>query len=226
MAWKPRAYGFLIGRADIDIASHADLRRLREITSGEMATAASTEELSFARLELALLERNFAAARDALAMFPNKEFRPFTYTVPREWYAGLIARYTGATEQAAEAWNTAGARMEKMMATRPDDEKSLVVLGEIYARLGRKDDAIRAGEHALELRPMDLDRFSGAQRLRRLADIYAHVGERARALELLATAAKLPNGPDYGDLSLDEMWDPLRSEPSFAEIVRSLAPKN
>jgi hypothetical protein len=29
----------------------------------------------------------------------------------------------------------------------------------------------------------------------------------------------------YGQLALDPIWDPLRGDPRFQEIVRSLAPK-
>ena len=58
----------------------------------------------------------------------------------------------------------------------------------------------------------------------RLAGIYAQVGEPARALDLLEQAAKLPNGPSYGSLKLDEVWDPLRGDPRFQKIVASLAP--
>jgi len=35
-----------------------------------------------------------------------------------------------------------------------------------------------------------------------------------------------PAGPQYGHLKLDTMWDPLRGDPRFAEIVASLAPKD
>ena len=37
--------------------------------------------------------------------------------------------------------------------------------------------------------------------------------------------AKIPAGPEYGDLRLNPIWDPLRGDPRFDKIVASLAPK-
>jgi hypothetical protein len=45
------------------------------------------------------------------------------------------------------------------------------------------------------------------------------------ALEQLEAVARIPGGPSYGQLRLDPMWDPLRGDPRFEEIVASLAPK-
>lgn len=33
-----------------------------------------------------------------------------------------------------------------------------------------------------------------------------------------------PYAPEYGSLKLDQVWDPLRGNPRFEEIVASLAP--
>jgi len=58
-----------------------------------------------------------------------------------------------------------------------------------------------------------------------LALIYAWTGENQRAIEQLEIAAKLPNGPDYGELVLNPMWDSLRGDQRFDAIVVSLAPR-
>jgi hypothetical protein len=58
-----------------------------------------------------------------------------------------------------------------------------------------------------------------------LAVIYAWTGEKDRAIEQLAEAAKLPGGViSYGYLRLNPLWDPLRGDPRFEAIVASLAP--
>jgi hypothetical protein len=38
-------------------------------------------------------------------------------------------------------------------------------------------------------------------------------------------ATAKPSGPHYGELMLDERWDPLRREPRFEKLLLSLAPK-
>jgi hypothetical protein len=61
--------------------------------------------------------------------------------------------------------------------------------------------------------------------LSNMALTYAWIGERDLAIEQLEIAAKLPAGPDYGDLRLNPMWDSLRGDSRFEKIVASLAPK-
>jgi hypothetical protein len=52
------------------------------------------------------------------------------------------------------------------------------------------------------------------------------VGDKDRAIETLADAAKRPGGRlSYGHLRLNPLWDPLRGDPRFEAIVASLAPK-
>jgi hypothetical protein len=58
-----------------------------------------------------------------------------------------------------------------------------------------------------------------------LAVIYAWVGETDRALKQLAIVAGTPGHLSFGQLKLRPVWDPLRSDPRFDEIVASLAPK-
>jgi tetratricopeptide (TPR) repeat protein len=99
-----------------------------------------------------------------------------------------------------------------------------MVLAQIDARLGRKDEAIAEAQRAVELLPAAKDAADAPAMLSRLASVYAHVGETSRALDLLAELAKMPWGPSYGALKLDEMWDPLRREPRFEKILASLAP--
>ncbi|MEY2550018.1 MAG: eukaryotic-like serine/threonine-protein kinase [Verrucomicrobiota bacterium] len=225
---KPRFNYFpvALNRANIELASRGDLRALREVLSGDAALTALPEELGTGRMALALAERDFSSARLALAIFPRTEWTRERFVRLKDWYVGLIAEKLGAPAEAAEAWTRAKEQITALIAKRPDDAGAFILLGEIDARLGQKEEALRAGEHARELLPVELDAFDGPKVLSRLAGIYAQVDDKAHALDLLASTVKLPNGPSYGQLALDEMWDPLRSEPRFAEILRSLAATN
>src|SRR5207244_6396319 len=98
-------------------------------------------------------------------------------------------------------------------------------LGIVDAGLGNKEDAIREGQRAVELLPVTKDSIDGAQLLQHLAMIYAWVGQKDLALEQLRVASSIPGYLSYGALQLDPLWDPLRGDPGFEEIVASLAPK-
>ena len=104
-------------------------------------------------------------------------------------------------------------------------ESRLIVLAQIDAALGRKDEALREGQRATELLPVAKDALIGDALLSRLAGIYAQAGEVDRAFILLEKVAKIPFGVTYGSLKLDEVWDSLRGDPRFEKLVASLAPK-
>ena len=102
----------------------------------------------------------------------------------------------------------------------------MMVLALIDAALGRKDEAAREGERAIELLPVTSDAVDGATLVGRLATVYAEIGDTDRAVEHLEKAAVLPHSLHYGDLKLDERFDPIRNDPRFEKIVASLAPKD
>jgi hypothetical protein len=54
--------------------------------------------------------------------------------------------------------------------------------------------------------------------------IAAWVSEKDLACEQLAIVVHSPGDLSYGNLKLLPLWDPLRSDPRFEQIVASLAP--
>ena len=99
------------------------------------------------------------------------------------------------------------------------------MLGLIDAGLGRKEEALREGRHAVELLPPQKDALDGSATVKYLAIIAAWVGDKDLAYEQLAIAVRIPSGLSYGQLKLLPYWDPLRGDPRFEKIVTSLAPK-
>ena len=221
---KPDSFDFALARAKVDLAGYADLRRLQELLRGPAAKTAEPDLLADARLDLALLERDYVAAQEALNAHQLPEFNWSGYVRPHAWFEGLIAQGLGNREAAQAAFENAHALLVETVAARPDDAKAHIVLAEINARLGRKAEAIRDGERALAMRPVAKDAVDGVHIMERLAGVYAQVGQPQRALDLLEAATAMPNGPNYGSLKLEETWDPLRNEPRFTRIVESLAP--
>jgi hypothetical protein len=91
------------------------------------------------------------------------------------------------------------------------------------AGLGRKEDAIREGQQAVDLMPIAKDSYWGPEQVKNLALVYAWTGERDLALNELEIVAKIPvgggNGATYGDLKFNPRWDSLRGDPRFDKIV-------
>jgi tetratricopeptide (TPR) repeat protein len=230
LAWRPEDLGVRLTRVWIDVYSHANLRPLQDFVSDEEAQSADPNIIASAGLHLALVQRDYRSAREALAVYRQRELRPelsdLAYVTPREWYEGVIATALGEPQAAQAAFGAARERAAAAVARRPDDGRALMVLAEIDTRLGRKEAAMRGGERAAELLSVAKDALDGPIILRRLAGVYAQLNEINRALDKLELAAGTPNGVHYGSLKLDAVWDPLRHEARFERIVASLAPRD
>jgi len=230
LAWKPRDFGISLIRAWVDREWKADLRRWKAAVGGEADKPADPNDLISARLLLALWERNYHAAQEALETPGLAEFDDNGYPIPREWTEGIIARGLGDKAGANASFLAAHQRIATAAQQSPDDARQLIVLGQIDADLGQTEDAIKEGEHAVELLPTSKDALNGALILNRLARIYARSGDVNRGINFLETRIPPPGRAGiavvtYGQLKLEEDWDPLRGDPRFEKLVASLAPK-
>jgi tetratricopeptide (TPR) repeat protein len=226
LAWKPSDFSLSLLHVEVDVAWKADLRRWRELVTGEPAKTADPNDLITARLDLALKERDYRRAEQILATGGGAEFDDNGFFTPKEWNQGIIARGLGDESKANGSLQAARERAAAAVQERPEDGKALMVLAQIDADLGRKEESFREGERAVELLPVAKDALLGGTMLSRLATIYARAGDADRTFSLLEKVIKIPFGVTYGSLKLDQVWDPLRSDPRFEKIVASLAPKS
>src|SRR5207248_4367480 len=145
------------------------------------------------------------------------EFDDNGFFTPRQWNQAIVARGLGDESRATSALLVARERAAAAVRERSEDGKALIALAQIDAALGRKEDALREGERAVELLPVAKDALLGDALLNRLASIYAQVGETSRAFELLEKVSQIPFGVTYGSLKLDEIWDPPARRCAFRE---------
>ena len=141
------------------------------------------------------------------------------YAFPRVWYEGLIARGRGNGSDAEKAFEKTRGIVEGDLRQWPDDAKTNIMLALVNAALGRKQEAIRAGQRAVELLPISEDAFDGPAIATNLAVVYAQSGEPALALEQLARVREIPSGPTRAMLRVEPEWDSLRSNPQFEKIL-------
>jgi hypothetical protein len=109
------------------------------------------------------------------------------------------------------------------LITRPNDPVLLSNLGLTDAGLGRKGDALREGREAVQLVPVSSDAVDGPAYATTLAKVYVWSGENDAALGELAAVVRLPRGPSYGELRFDPVWDEIRANPRFEEIMTQAA---
>jgi serine/threonine-protein kinase len=222
----PSDAGVRVRRAGVLLDWRAETKPLHETLEAILAENPALEaSLADDRIDLALCERDFATAEKALASLPTEGASVEGFVFPKAWFQGVIRRAKGDSAGAKEAFTAARAEVERIVREQPDYAQALCLLGLIDAGLGRKEDAVREGEHAMALLPLEKDAINGALLSEYLAVIYAWVGEMDRAFKQLAIAVKTPGDLSFGQLKLRPVWDPLRNDPRFDEIVASLAPK-
>jgi hypothetical protein len=73
--------------------------------------------------------------------------------------------------------------------------------------------------------PPSKDAIDGVVLAVNMAQIYVWTGEKDLAIEQLQAVERLPTYLSYGLLKLQPIWNPLRGDPRFEQIVASLAPE-
>jgi TolB-like protein/Flp pilus assembly protein TadD len=227
LAIAPNDIPTRVRRAWVDFQWRADPRPLHATIETILAQDPNAAPVLVNQwLDLALGERDPAAAERAMAAMPTDGCYDENIPFPNGWCQGLAAWFRGDQIAARSAFTKARKELEQVVHDQPQYAPALCALGVIDAVLGNKGDAIREGERAVELIPAEKNAIEGAMLTQYLAVIYAWTGDRNRAIERLAEAAKLPGSHvTYGHLRLNPLWEPLRADPRFEAIVASLAPK-
>jgi serine/threonine-protein kinase len=179
------------------------------------------------RWDVAMLDRDYAAARRAIDASSAKEL---SYTgegsTPRSFFEGCIALAQGDVPAAQRYFQDAQPVFEDAVEEAPSSAIRHANLGWFYAFMGRKEDAIREGRRAVELKPESKDAVDGVIVNCYLALIYARVGEKDLAVSLLQRLLKTPGAVDSVDYSITVNdlkhrweWDPIRNDPRFQKLL-------
>jgi TolB-like protein/Flp pilus assembly protein TadD/class 3 adenylate cyclase len=190
--------------------------------------------ITSARWDVAMIERNYPAAREILE---SSQATEIAYTnegmTPKSFLNGCIDLAQGNTIAAQKSFEMAQPVFEKAVEEAPESATRHANLGWFYAFCGRKDDAIREGRRAVELKPESKDAFDGVGMQCYLALIYARVGEKELAFPLIERLLKTPGAIDsidysvtINDLKYRWEWDPLRDDPRFQKLAASESPKS
>ena len=131
-----------------------------------------------------------------------------------------IRRYLGDTRVARAYFDSAAVVLEGRSQARPDDPELRAELASAYAGLGRREPAIREGRRAVELSPPSKDTWLGVDMVRKLAEVYATLGEADSAVQQLRLLLTVPSWISLPGLGSDPTWDPIRRDPAFQALLR------
>jgi TolB-like protein/Flp pilus assembly protein TadD len=189
--------------------------------------------VTFARWDVSLMDRDVAAADKALAACQLDTIASQTgVPLPKSYLQACVDLVRGDAAKARTEFETARPSIEKIVVNSPQDGTRRAQLGLLYAFLGRKEDALREGQRAMELKPITHDVIEGAV----VEDFYtltcARLGESDKAINRIERLLTTPFAVDYADesITLSDLrqrweWDPLRKDPRFQKILTEPEPK-
>ena len=224
IAAAPKAFGLRASKAMLAIRTRGDLSVAEKLLAAVPAGVDPDGLVTFGRINILMLQRKFQEALTVLQSVPSELIHTdATVTIPRSLLEGNC--YLGLNDQAKAraAYEKALPKVEEQVREAPDDPSRHAMLGGILAILGRKDEAVREGKRAIELKPESKDAFDGPMYTMALAQIYAWIGDKDQALQLIEKSLTTPNGITGPLLKLDPVWDPLRDDPRFQALINRYA---
>ncbi|UCC84756.1 MAG: tetratricopeptide repeat protein [Gemmatimonadota bacterium] len=169
-----------------------------------------------------LLETSVGQDEAALARLSSGSSAAFStqhYYVPKAMMAAEIYSRMNEPERARQHLDSAVALLEAAIQETPEDARLHSRLGIAYARQGRVEDAIDAGERAVELLPVSKEAWRGLHPIASLARILTITGRHDEAIDRLEYLLSMPAGISVARLRMGSEWDPLRSHPRFQALL-------
>ncbi|MGI8431778.1 MAG: FlgO family outer membrane protein, partial [Chthoniobacterales bacterium] len=229
VAISPGSHLVPLARADLSLREKGETAPLREALRHIPREFDPGGAVTAIAVRLALMEHEYDEAEKRLRSCALPKFNDVglcgfagaldEYTVPREWYAGLIALGRGQEGGATRAFGEARTVVLSDLAGRPEAPKSLLMLGLLEAMLGRAEEASAAGRRGVTLLPLSADALDGPLLAANLAVIYAQLGEKDLALDELERIVRLPGGPTPGTLRIEPEWNSLRNDLRFQDLL-------
>ncbi|MGI8891456.1 MAG: protein kinase domain-containing protein [Chthoniobacterales bacterium] len=190
--------------------------------------------LAWGRWDCAMMARDFPLARAAIETFPHDTLPSVIGApVPKAYLEGCTRLAQGEKKKAQERFEAARPSMEAEALSHSDDALRHARLGLLYAYMGRKADAVREAERAVEITPVSKDAIDGHQWLCHLALVRAWVGDKDEAINMIERLLREPGcvspvneaSMTLWELRLRWQWDPLRKSARFQKLLAGSEPQ-
>ena len=167
-------------------------------------------------------QQRYADAAEHARSVDLPNLNTWWYTRPKSLLLGLGLRFGGKNQEAAAAFELARIELQQAIAVAlPDDfmgrGKLHGALALALAGLGKRDEAIRESEVAIEQHSYDRDLLADG-RLIEQAMVYALLGETDRALAAAEHLLSIPSIFTIHEIALNPVWESVRDDPRFAEL--------
>ncbi len=175
---------------------------------------------------LLLFQRKYQELLQLGQRVPDDSFKTVPDSLALKYFAiGIAQKNLGDDAAARAAFVKAKNIFEEELKQKPDNAGLHVQLAKLLAWLGEKDAAIGEAQRATDLRPESKDAFEGPRITEDVAQVYAILGDNARAIQLLDGLLSRPSEVTLQTLKLNPAWDPIRNDPAFQALFPKYAGK-
>jgi serine/threonine protein kinase/tetratricopeptide (TPR) repeat protein len=209
------------GKASILLLREGSTEKARAALKDALPRIGSAEDPYFVRLSVLVdvFDARHQEALSQLSTGTSEILESQFFFVPKAQLCAWINGLMGNRQVEQTHYRSAQSILESKIQEDPNDARFHSSLGIVYAGLGRKEDAIREGRHAVDLSPIQTDAWIASWRMEELARIYAIVGQYDLAMEQLEYLLSTPSELSTHLLRLDPDWAPLREHPRFKKLV-------
>ena len=156
----------------------------------------------------------------SLAESFEKEIIPYlAFIKVKSTLIGLVHRFSGNIDKAEGYFRKSISILEDELEINPDNYAILLSLGENYAYLENKEEAINFGKRSVEILPESKDTFFGPIVLSHFGLIYTILGMEDEAIDLYDHVTSVPAGFTTGYLKKHPYFNRLRNNPRFKKIL-------
>lgn len=220
--WEVKSKLAWLERGDWSVAEHA-LQQLEKMPD----TAEKEQYLWAGRGQIFLWQRKYSEALEAVKKWPDSyaDIKP-ELMISKQLLIGSAYLGLGDEASARAAFTKSKELTQQKLASLPENAGLRLQLALALAFLGEKQSALAEANRAMKLQPESKDAFEGPSITQGAAQVSCIIGDHARAIELIDGLLSRPADLTVAVLKADPIWDPLRNEPAFQQLLAKHAEKS
>jgi TolB-like protein/Flp pilus assembly protein TadD/tRNA A-37 threonylcarbamoyl transferase component Bud32 len=168
---------------------------------------------------ISLLSHNPREALPFLDSLDSDSIKGSEGVLPKAFLYAVAHEALGNADQARKGWETALPLLAAEVEKNPSRPFQRSLLAHSYAGLGRKEDALREVNRAVEILPISKDHGRGTSIEIERAVVEARVGQTEAAIEHIRYLLSIPCLLSPGLLRVDPRWAPLRGDLRFRQLA-------